>query len=480
MKQPFYLTTILPYVNAKPHIGHAVEFVRADVLARFKRNTGYDVFFNTGTDEHGQKIFDSATQKGVSPKEYVDTNSAYFRILLDRLNISYNSFVRTTDKDHILAAQEMWRVVERNGYIYKKKYTSKYCVGCELEKTDSDLVNGKCPDHPNQDIQVLQEDNYFFKFSSFQEKLIDLYDTIPHFVVPESRKNEILNFVSRGLKDFSISRLKSKFSWGIPVPGDDEHIMYVWFDALINYISVLGWPHHGNFEKYWVQGNPTQYCGQDNLRQQSAMWQAILMSAGIPPSHQIIINGFVTGEGGIKMSKSIGNVIDPLILLDWYGEDAVRYYIIRHIHPFDGSPVTYESFHNTYTDNLVNGLGNLTARLITLSEKHLEDLNIPDVQYSSAVKTYIEQFRPDLACGIIWEKITDLDKEITIKEPFKKIKTNPLEAKIEIKELIDKLYQIAHDLEFFIPNTASKIKLAIQHNKKPDALFKRVDKIIVE
>ncbi len=477
-KQYFYVTTTLPYVNAKPHIGHAVEFVRADVFARFKRSIGYDVFFNTGTDEHGLKIYNAAKQMGVSPQEYVNLNSSAFMLLLKQLNISYDNFIRTTDEEHMRIAQRVWETVKNNGYIYKKKYVTKYCVGCELEKTDSELINGKCADHPNMTIQEIEEENYFFKFSLFQDKLLDLYKSNPNFVVPDSRMNEIIKFVSGGLRDFSISRLKSKFSWGIPVPGDDEHIMYVWFDALINYISALGWPDSENFEHYWVHGTPTQYCGQDNLRQQSAMWQAILMAAEIPITHQIVVNGFVTGEGGVKMSKSLGNVIDPIALIDWYGTDALRYYLIRHIHPFNGSPITYDLFHNAYIDHLVNGLGNLTSRILALSERYVDNLNInPSSQYSGLIHKYVEQFRFDLACDFIWDNISKLDKEISIHKPFEQIKSNPQEAKNKIIEFVEELYTIANDLEIFMPETAKKIKESILHNRKPEPIFKRVEKI---
>ena len=481
MKKNYYITTTLPYVNAKPHIGHALEFVRADVLARWKRTDNFDVFFNTGTDEHGQKIFDSALQKKISPQEYVDTNSNYFRILLRDLNISNTNFIRTTDLNHIETAQEFWKIVKENGYIYKKKYISKYCVGCELEKTDSELINDKCQDHPNQDIQSIDEENYFFKFSAFQEKLLSLYRQNTNFVIPEIRKNEIYSFVSRGLKDFSISRLKSKFSWGVSVPDDNDHVMYVWFDALTSYLSTLGWPKNkDNFEKYWVHGTPTQYCGQDNLRQQAAMWQAMLMAAEIQNSDKIIINGFVTGEGGIKMSKSIGNVIDPIILQKWYGQDAVRYYLLRHIHPFNGSPITYTSFHNAYIGNLVNGLGNLTARLMTLSQKHLDTVDLKLVEKNHIFEQYMNEFRFDLAMDFIWEKISLLDKEISVTEPFKKIKTDPITAKEEINNLVSRLFGVAESLEIFLPKTSSIIKDAIINNQNPEILFKRVDQIVIE
>jgi methionyl-tRNA synthetase len=235
----FYITTTLPYVNADPHIGFAAEIIKADVIARWQRLLGDDVFFNTGTDEHGQKIYEKAKEAGVDPQTYCDQYAAKFRSLKELLNLSVTNFIRTTDEKHILAAQEFWKRCEANGDIYKKNYKVKYCVGCELEKTDSELVNGCCPLHPDKQVTEIEEENYFFKFSKYQQPLLDFYKDRPDFVKPDWRFNEIRSFVERGLQDFSISRLSAKMPWGIPVPGDDSQVMYVWFDALVNYISCL-------------------------------------------------------------------------------------------------------------------------------------------------------------------------------------------------------------------------------------------------
>jgi len=332
MKRGVYITTTLPYVNSDPHIGFALEIVHADIFARYNRLIGNEVFFNTGTDEHGQKVYNKAIEEGKDPQKYVDEYATKFGNLKKALNLSYNSFIRTTDKSHTKAAQEFWSRCKKNGDIYKKLYKVKYCVGCELEKTDSELKNGKCLLHPNIELEIREEENYFFKFSNYQDKLLKLYGDNPEFVIPSFRFNEIKAFVERGLKDFSISRLKNKMPWGIPVPGDDKHVMYVWFDALVNYISAIGWPDK-KYKKWWPV---IQFAGKDNLRQQSAMWQAMLMSAGEKPSKQIIIHGFITSDGK-KMSKSIGNVVNPFKLVDEYkefgeyGTDAVRYYLARHV-----------------------------------------------------------------------------------------------------------------------------------------------------
>ena len=356
-KKSFYITTTLPYVNAEPHVGFAMEIIRADAIARYKKLMGYDVFFNTGTDEHGQKLFDAAQKEGKDIQVYVDGYAEKFRGLKDLLGISDDvHFIRTTDEHHIKAAQVFWKRCKDNGYIYKKTYQSKYCVGCELNKTDSELdENGQCPIHPGKDLELIDEENYFFKFSAFEKPLLEFYEKNHDFVVPDFRFNEIKSFVQGGLEDFSISRLKAKMSWGVPVPDDADHVMYVWFDALVNYISTLGWPdsHHpvseygatppqaggeNFFEKFWIAGTPTQYCGKDNLRQQSAMWQAMLMAANLPNSNKIIINGFITGDGGIKMSKSIGNVVNPYDVVKEYGTEALRFFLLSEVSSFEDSP----------------------------------------------------------------------------------------------------------------------------------------------
>jgi len=259
--KPFYITTTLPYVNGKPHVGYALEAVQADVLARQARLRGDEVVFNIGTDEHGQKILEKAQEAGMAPQAYCDEMAEYFRALKDTLDISYTHFVRTTDEQHQKTAQEFWRRSHAAGDIYKKQYQTKYCVGCELEKTDSDLDHGKCPDHPHMEIVVREEENYFFRFSKYQEALLTLYDERSDFVVPQNRLTEIRNFVAGGLQDFSISRLASKMAWGIPVPDDSEHVMYVWFDALTNYVSTLGWPSCAEAS----EGKPDHQCSEDSI-----------------------------------------------------------------------------------------------------------------------------------------------------------------------------------------------------------------------
>jgi methionyl-tRNA synthetase len=503
MMKTFYITTTLPYVNADPHIGFALEIIRADVVVRSKKLQGFEVFFNTGTDEHGQKLWNDAEKAGKPIRQYVDEYAERFRGLKDLLQISNDiHFIRTTDSHHEKAAQEFWKICERNGYIYKKSYKTKYCVGCELEKTDSELVDGKCPLHPTREIELIDEENYFFKFSAFQEKLLALFENNPGFVVPDFRLNEIKAFVERGLQDFSVSRLKSKMPWGISVPGDSEQVMYVWMDALTNYISTLGWPEDSeNFQNFWVNGTPTQYCGKDNLRFQAAMWQAMLMAADLPPTRQIIIDGFLTGEGGVKMSKSLGNVVNPYDVVEKYGAEALRYYVCGEVSMFEDSPASLELIGKAYNAKLANGLGNLVSRVMKMaqdnavasaqggpaygwsSKEHPPKADQPmagvareNTEDKEKFFEFINRFEIGKATDLIWQKISELDLKIQNEKPFKLVKENPEEGKKKIQELVVGLFEIAELLEPILPETSAKIKSLIKENKMPDKpLFERKD-----
>jgi len=475
----FYITTTLPYVNADPHIGFAAEIVRADIIARYRRLLGDEVFFNTGTDEHGLKIYRKALEQGIDTQTYVDEYAKKFDDLKEALDLSYDNFIRTTDEHHIKSAQEFWKRCDANGDIYKKNYKIKYCVGCELEKTESELnEDGCCPLHPNQELEIIEEENYFFKWSNYQKKLLDFYKENPDFVVPDFRLNEIKKFVERGLEDFSISRLKEKMPWGVPVPNDEKHVMYVWFDALVNYISALGWPEdEKKFAEFWGTEdyrNAIQVAGKDNLRQQSAMWQAMLMSAGLPLSKQVFIFGFVN-SGGQKMSKSLGNVINPLDLVNEYGTDAVRYYIARHFNTFEDSDFTTEKFKEDYNANLANGLGNLTSRIMKMAESHLNDpVKIKAFAIPESGKEYLNNMELNHYLDYIWTNISYTDNLIQKTEPFKMIKTNREAAQEIIIGLVERLYEVSVLLEPVMPETAKKIQQAIKENKMPsEPLFLR-------
>ncbi len=485
-QKPAYITTTLPYVNSDPHIGFALEIVHADIIARYKKSLGFDVFFNTGTDEHGIKVHTKAQEQGKDTQGYLDEYSQKFRDLIGELGLSEGiNFIRTTDESHKKSAQAFWKKCFDAGYIYKKNYSVKYCVGCELEKTDSELVDGKCVFHPSLAIELIEEENYFFKFSAFQEKLLALYSERPDFVIPASRFNEIKAFVESGLKDFSISRLRTKMPWGISVPGDDTQVMYVWFDALVNYISAIGWPSDmEKFQRYWPV---IQFAGKDNLRQQSAMWQAMLMAVGLTPSEKIIIHGFLTSAGQ-KMSKSLGNVVNPKEIVAEYGTDALRYFLAREVSTFEDSDFTAEKFKESYNANLANGIGNLTSRIMKMAQMHLaEPVVVGDFASVYAgensknaipqeFKDYLDAFEIQKATDVAWKYIADLDSFIQQSEPFKLVKTDREKALVLIKEMVVSLHNIAVMLDIIIPQTAEKIRLAIAQNKMPSTpLFARKD-----
>jgi len=476
-KKPFYITTTLPYVNDNPHLGHALEFIQADVQSRYHRLMGAEVFFNTGTDEHGQKIAQKADDKGEDRQAYVDYFAGEFKKLKEGLNLSYDNFIRTTDESHKKAAQELWKRCDQAGDIYKRSYKGLYCVGCELFVKESDLVNGECADHPGQKPQEVEEENYFFKLSNYQEYLEEYLST-EGVIEPEWRRKEALNFVEKGLEDFSISREKERLNWGVPVPEEEEQVMYVWFDALTNYISTLGWPEDadGRFKKFWEEGDTVQLAGKDQIRFQSIMWQAMLKSAGLPATDKVMYHGFIT-SGGHKMSKSIGNVISPYQLIERYGTEATRYLLLRHVHPFDDSDITIEKLDEWYTANLVNGIGNLVSRVMKMAETHLDvPVERPEaVGFDQEYTDAIDSFNLQGACDVIWKKIGDLDERIAEEQPFKVIKEDSEKGKGMIKKLVLDLYVIGRMLYPILPEANVTIKESVLANKKPGNLFTRLE-----
>jgi len=474
----FYITTTLPYVNADPHIGFASEIIIADVIARYHTLLGEEVVFNTGTDEHGQKIYQNALDEDVDPQVYVDRYAKKFGELKELLDLSYTNFIRTTDDHHERAAQELWRRVDANGYIYKKEYAVKYCVGCEMEKTDSELEDGKCPLHPNREIDSIEEENYFFRWSAFGEKLLTLYKKYPDFVVPRKRLNEIRAFIERGLEDFSISRRKEKMPWGIPVPGDDEHVMYVWFDALTNYISTLGWSEDTeNFETFWGTVDAPQafqLAGKDNLRQQSAMWQAMLLAADLPTSRKIGINGFVSVDGQ-KMSKSLGDVIAPSEMVEKYGIDGTRYLLLSMGHFGEDKDITWQWLTEKYNADLANGLGNLVSRVIALADAcstfpRKGEINIDE---GIDIAQEVNSFGLSLALEKIWERINEANKYIEEHKPWELRKSDIAHYEQVMEHLLGELGVIAKTLTPFLPETSTKIMKMLKGEKK-EILFQRI------
>jgi methionyl-tRNA synthetase len=472
----YYITTTLPYVNAKPHVGFALEIVQADALARYYASRGYEVVFNTGTDEHGQKIYEKAVEAGIEPKAYVDEYAQKFDALKSSLNLSYTNFIQTSSESHKKAAQTFWMKCFENGDIYKDRYQVKYCVGCELEKTDSELVDGECEFHPGKELELRDEENYFFAFSKYQERLLKLYNERPDFVMPAHRQKEIRTFVEGGLKDFSISRLKEKMPWGVQVPNDDDHVMYVWFDALINYISTLGWPEAGkDFDTYWPG---VQVAGKDNLRQQSAMWQAMLMSAGIENSKQVFIHGFITADGQ-KMSKSIGNVVDPFELVDEYGTEAVRYYLLREIPSNEDGDYSGERMEQRYAE-LANRLGNLVSRVAAMSNKYfageLDDVTLDWSAQEAALEAAMKNYAFKKYFDVIFKVVDEANEAVESKQPFKLVKEDEVAAKKVLSEIAEQIRFIGRSLAPVLPQTSTAI---LERYGKVvatgDALFPRRD-----
>lgn len=480
-KDSFYITTTIPYVNAEPHIGFALELVQSDAIARYQRLIGKDVFFSTGTDEYGQKIWEASIKEGKDVQDYVDHFAQKYTELKDTLDLSYDNFIRTTSKDHILASQEFWRLCVLKGDIYKKVYRGLYCVGCEKFITDKDLVDGVCAFHPNRKPEMVEEENYFFKLTNYKKQILE-YLSKERSIFPEWRRQEAINFVNDGMEDFSISRDKKRFSWGISIPGDEDQVMYVWFGAFINYISTLGWPKNengmkSNFEKFWNDGYKVQTAGKDMVKFQSVMWQGMLMSAGMSTTDTIVYHGFITGEGGIKMSKSIGNVINPNEIVSEYGTDALRYFLLREISAFEDSPFTIERFKESYNSGLANGLGNLSSRILTLSEKYLE--KCPEISEKfdlSGYFSFFEKFDLKQATDFIWNEIRELDQFIQTTEPFKVVKIDENKGKELISTMVIRLYKIAKILDPILPNTSVTLQALIKSNKKPEKpLFPRKD-----
>jgi len=421
-----FISTAIPYTNSVPHLGFALEIVQADVLARYYRIKGEDVFFLTGTDENALKNVIAARELGMETKDLVDKNAAEFRELKEILNLSWSDFIRTTEQRHREGVEKFWLAAGRD--IYKKKYKGLYCIGCEEFKTAKDLVNGCCPEHSTTKLEKVEEENYFFRLSKYQEQLEGLIKSDTLKIIPEVRKNEALSFVRQGLEDFSISRSRKRAQgWGIQVPGDDDQVIYVWLDALTNYITALGYADSSaKFKKYWQDGNFIMHMiGKGVNRFHSVYWPAMLLSAGIRLPGHIFVHGYVTINGQ-KISKSLGNVVSPDEVVSKYGIDPVRYYLLREIPSYEDGDFSYKKFEERYNGDLANGLGNLVARVAALGEKlgpisfNFEkdvDKNIRvscEAVFGDYVR-HIEEFRLNETLIDVWKLVSLADKYINKK-----------------------------------------------------------------
>ena len=485
-KEFIYITTSIAYVNAKPHIGFALESVQADVLARFWRGQGKKVYFLTGTDEHGTKIYQTAREQGIETKEFVDKNSSQFKALKDTLNLSNDDFIRTTDRErHWPSVIKMWQRLVENGDLKKDKYEGLYCVGCEAFLTEKDLADGKCPNHNRQPEKVVEE-NYFFDLGKYSKKIIAKIESGELEIVPVKRRNEILNILKEGYEKVSFSRPKKKLPWGIPVPGDDEQVMYVWCDALTNYISALGFASDSElFDKFWNQGYITHMIGKDILRFHAAIWPAMLLAAGVKLPERIFVHGFITSEGK-KMSKSIGNVVDPVEMVEKYGTDPLRYYLLKEIPASDDGDFSITKFEELYNSDLANGIGNLFTRVTNMVSQYLGgEIDRDEINGGhnwERVEEYTAACEFDKALSEIMIIVNEMNKYIDDHKPWQLAKSDKEDDKILLREVLTKvvlgLLELGNHLTPFLPDTGQKISrhLSALSIVKADPLFPRLEK----
>jgi len=454
----YYVTTSIPYVNGQPHLGHALEFVMADALARYARKQKKPTIFSTGTDEHVGKIAEKAKELGLETKAFTDQVSQQFRELQKTLNISNDRFIRTTDAGHEQRAQLIWKALAKD--IYKNSYEGWYCTGCESFVTEAIVKanNGVCPDH-NRKYEKLKEENYFFKLSTYAPAIKEAIESGKFRIIPETRKNEILNIINDGLTDISISRPKDKISWGVPVPGDESQVMYVWFEALMNYITVLGYPEHSDFKEFWPAN--VQVIGKDILRFHAAIWPGILFALKIELPNTLFVHGHITVDGS-KMSKSLGNSVDPYEAASRHGVDAFRYYILRHIPSYDDGDFSWQHFDEAYNNELANELGNAVQRTAAMIQRYQNGLigDIPPPKHDLAqYERAMEECKFDRALDEAWEQVRGLNQYIEEQKPWEIAKGNDA---AHLREVLayqaSCLLQIADLLEPFMPQTAVKIK----------------------
>lgn len=453
----FYITTSIPYVNGDPHIGFAMELVQSDVLARYARQQGKQVMFGTGTDEHGTKVAEKAQSLGKSAQEYTDEVSQKFRALTKLLNVSNDRFVRTTDEGHIQRAQLIWKNLEKD--IYKAKYTGWYDVRQEEFVPEGNIDKARTqPDHP-QAYQKLEEENYFFALSRYNDLIKNAIESNELEIVPATRRNEILSLLKEGLEDISISRPKEKLEWGVPVPADKSQVMYVWFEALMNYITVLGYPEHKDFQDFWPAD--VQVIGKDISRFHAAIWPGMLMSLGLPLHKRLFVHSFITVNGE-KMSKSVGNVVAPAEIVAKYGVDGFRYFFLRHIPAYEDGDFSWEKMKDAYNNELANELGNLVSRTAAMIKKYENGTigAIPEAEHDiAAYKSAMEKCRFDRALEEVWRQVRGMNQYIDEEKPWQLAKDDdPAHLRDVLAYVAGSILQIADLLSPLLPETSEKIQ----------------------
>lgn len=477
------ISTAIPYVNALPHAGHSLEYVIADAIHRYYELLGYDVYLVSGADENALKNVQAAENAGVPVQKFLDKNSKIFEEFYKKLGVELDEFRRGTDqKYHWPGVQKLWKLVDRRGDIYKKNYRGLYCVGCESFKTEKELVDGKCPEHDRKP-EVVEEENYFFKLSRYQDKLLKLIESDEYRIFPKKRKNEVLSFIKSGLEDFSISRSNKRARGvGVPVPGDDTQKIFVWFDALNTYQTGVGW---GYDEKLWKKWWPADLhiIGKDIIRFHAVYWPAMLISAGLPLPKALLVHGFIS-SGGRKMSKTLGNVVDPNEIIEKHGVEALRYYLLAKIPTLDDGDFTLNEFERTYQADLANGLGNLVSRVVGLTEKYFDGV-VPNPTQNPdshplrlSKKTHnwkktwndidksFENYRLDQGIASIWKFISAADTYINETRPWELAKEGKKENLAwTIYGLCDAVVQIAWQIAPFLPETAAEIAKAFKAEK---------------